>query len=82
MASSTLRGPSAEAARRLESQLSDAIGEAGSRKTAEIGQDLLGLADVVRREPRLRRVVTDVSLDDSAKADLVRSLFGEKVSEE
>ena len=82
MASTTLRGPSAEAARRLESQLSDAIGSAGSRKTAEIGQDLLGLADVVRREPRLRRVVTDVSLDDSAKAELVRSIFGEKVAEE
>ena len=82
MASSTLRGPSAEAARRLESQLSDAIDAAGSRKTAEIGQDLLGLADVVRREPRLRRVVTDVSLDDSAKAELVRSIFAGKVADE
>ena len=82
MAATSLRGPSADAAQRLESQLSDAIGSVGARKTAEIGQDLLGLADVVRREPRLRRVVTDISLDDSAKAELVRSLFGGKVADE
>ena len=82
MAATSLRGPSAEAARRLESQLSDTIGSVGSRKTAEIGQDLLGLADVVRREPRLRRVVTDISLDESAKAELVRSLFAGKVADE
>jgi F-type H+-transporting ATPase subunit delta len=82
MATTSLRGPSAEAARRLESRLAEAIESVGSRKTAEIGQDLFGLADVVRREPRLRRVVTDVALDDSVKAGLVRSLFGDKAAEE
>jgi F-type H+-transporting ATPase subunit delta len=82
MAATTLRGPSAEASRRLESRLTEALEPAGSRKAAEIGQDLFGLADVVRREPRLRRLVTDVALDDAAKAEFVRSLFGGKVAEE
>jgi F-type H+-transporting ATPase subunit delta len=82
MATITLRGPSAEAARRLETRLADLFESVGSRKSAEIGRDLFGLADVVRREPRLRRVVTDVALDDSAKAGLVRSLFADKAAEE
>lgn len=82
MATTSLRGPSADAAATLTDQLADAIGQVGSRKKAEVGRDLFGLADVVRREPRLRRVVTDTSLDDSAKTELVRSLFGGKVADE
>ena len=39
--------------------------------TDEQRQAALAKAAVVRREPRLRRVVTDVALDDSAKAGLL-----------
>ncbi|MGA9748062.1 MAG: F0F1 ATP synthase subunit delta [Nocardioides sp.] len=71
----SLRGSSAEALTLLRDQLTEAIGRVGSRKTAEVGDDLLGLADVLRSEVALRRTVTDVSVDGEAKQSFVRSLF-------
>jgi F-type H+-transporting ATPase subunit delta len=46
-----------------------------------VGEDLFALTAVVRSEPRLRRTLTDASLDPSARSGLVRSLFGRKVDE-
>ncbi len=71
----SLRGSSAEALTLLRDQLTEAIGRVGSRKTAEVGDDLLGLADVLRSEVALRRTVTDVSVDGEAKQSFVRGLF-------
>jgi F-type H+-transporting ATPase subunit delta len=44
---------------------------------ARLADDLFGVADVLRREPSLRRTVTDASLPADAKAGLVRSIFGD-----
>jgi F-type H+-transporting ATPase subunit delta len=74
-----MRGPSAEASATLGDQLVAAVGEVGSRKTAEVGEDLFGLAGVLRSTPSLRRVVTDISIEGPAKAELVRGLFEGKV---
>lgn len=44
---------------------------------ARLADDLFGVADVLRREPSLRRTLTDASLPADAKAGLVRQIFGE-----
>lgn len=65
----TFRGPSADAVAALEGQLT------GSAS----GEELFAVATVLRAEPALRRVATDVSVAGEAKAGLVRQVFGEKV---
>jgi F-type H+-transporting ATPase subunit delta len=42
---------------------------------ARMAEDLFGVADVLRREPSLRRTVTDVSVPAEAKARLARQIF-------
>jgi F-type H+-transporting ATPase subunit delta len=74
-----MRGPSAEAAATLGDQLVAAVSEVGSRKAAQVGEELFGLADVLRTTPSLRRVVTDASVEGPAKVQLVRGLFEGKV---
>jgi F-type H+-transporting ATPase subunit delta len=74
-----MRGPSAESSATLGDQLVAAISEVGSRKTAQVGEDLFGLAEVLRTTPSLRRVVTDASVETPAKVQLVRGLFEDKV---
>jgi F-type H+-transporting ATPase subunit delta len=44
--------------------------------------DLFGVADVLRREPGLRRTVTDVSVSGDAKAGLARDVFGRALAAE
>ena len=78
-ASTTLRGPSRDAVAELEHQLGRALADVGSRKTAEVGNDLLGLAEMVFGQARLRRTITDVSIDSAAKSALVRGLLEGKV---
>jgi F-type H+-transporting ATPase subunit delta len=79
--SSSLRGPSAEALSVLEKQLGSDLGDVGSRKASEVGTNLFELARVLRQEPRLRRALTDVSADPSAKAELATALFSGKVDD-
>ena len=74
-----MRASSAEAVTLLRGRLGEALGSVGSRKTAEVGDDLLGLAAVLRSEAALRRTVTDLSVDGDAKASFVRGLFEGKV---
>lgn len=74
-----MRGPSAQASALLHERLVAAVGQVGSRKTAQVGDDLLGLAEVLRTTPSLRRVVTDLSVEGEAKANLVRGIFEGKV---
>lgn len=77
MAGSGLRGASADAMATLAGQVQDVSGE----EAATLGEDLFGVAGVLRTQPSLRRVATDVSLEADAKADLVRSIFADRVGE-
>ena len=75
----TMRGASAEAFATLTDRLVGAVSGAGSATTAQVGEDLFGLAGVLRSTASLRRVVTDVSVENPAKVGLVRQLFEGKV---
>ena len=70
----SVRGASAEAAAGLR----DLLGQVKS-PGIRLGQDLFGVAAVLRSEPALRRLATDVSTDSAAKAGLLRSIFDGKV---
>lgn len=75
------RGPSAEAMTALGDRLDAALGDVGTRKAAQVGDDLFSVAQVLRSTPSLRRVLTDVSAQGTAKASLVRELFDGKIDE-
>ena len=68
-----VRGASAEA-------LADLREELGSTRTladaATLGEELFGVARVLRDEPALRRVLTDSAVEGEAKVGLVESVFG------
>lgn len=72
----TFRGASAEAYASLTSALEGALAQGDA---AQVGQDLFSVAEVLRGEPALRRVATDVSVEPAAKAGLVNELFAGKV---
>lgn len=69
-----VRGASAEALAVLSDKL-----EAAS-DAAQAGPDLFSVAALLRSEPALRRVVTDVSVDAKAKAGLIDGVLSGKVS--
>ena len=69
---SQLRGASADALAGLIEKLGQVV-EAGA-DAARVADDLFGVSDVLRREPALRRVATDLSVTPEAKADLVRGI--------
>ena len=75
--SSQMRGVSADNLAALTDKLGQTV---GSTDAAALGQDLFGLAQVLRTEPGVRRTLSDPSIDASAKAGLVRQLFDGKVS--
>jgi F-type H+-transporting ATPase subunit delta len=54
----------------------------GTGDLRKVGQDLFGTADLLRSEPGLRRVATDVSVPGEAKAGLLRDVLSGKVSDE
>ena len=70
-----MRGASADALAALTEHLGRVAD--GGADAARVADDLFGVADVLRREPSLRRIATDVSVLPEAKADLVRRIFGE-----
>jgi F-type H+-transporting ATPase subunit delta len=72
---SGLRGASAEAYDTLAGRLASTL-SAGSANGYDVARDLFGVAAVLRSEPSLRRVLTDVSVGSSAKSGLVRQVFG------
>ncbi|MCW2759837.1 MAG: synthase subunit delta [Marmoricola sp.] len=76
MAKSDLRGASADALAALSERLEGTSGE----DAAQLGDDLFGIAALLRSEPGLRRVATDVAIDSDAKAGLIRQIFDGKVS--
>jgi F-type H+-transporting ATPase subunit delta len=72
-----MRGASADSLTRLTEALGQAVD--GGADAARVADDLFGVADVLRREPSLRRTATDASLAPDAKADLARSIFGPRL---
>ncbi len=72
----SFRGASADAF----AALSDKLGAVDAASVAAVADDLFKLATVLREEPSLRRVATDVSTEAAAKQGLVRELFNGKVS--
>jgi F-type H+-transporting ATPase subunit delta len=73
-----LRGASAEARGALASK----VGTSRTLEdTATLGDQLLGVAGVLRDEPALRRVFTDASVEGAAKADLAGNVFAGKVGD-
>jgi len=71
---SGFRGASAEALATHSTEVESAA-DAGTT-----GTELFSVATVLRSEPALRRVATDVSLPAEAKAGLIDSIFSGKVS--
>lgn len=71
-----LRGASADALDVLGRHL-DGV---GGDDAATAGEDLFGVATLLRGEPALRRVATDVATDAAAKSGLMRSMLDGKVS--
>jgi len=65
----SFRGPSADAVAALTGQLPASVS----------GEELFAVAAVLRAEPALRRIATDVSVPGDAKAGLVQQVFGGKV---
>lgn len=72
-----LRGASADALAELTSELESKLGSGAD--ASRIGDDLFTVATLLRSEPGLRRVATDVSVDAEAKRGLVAEIFGGKV---
>ena len=72
-----MRGASAGSLERLSDQLGSAI-ESGS-DASRIADDLFSVSALLRREPSLRRVATDLSLQPAAKSDFARSLLAEQL---
>jgi len=66
----TFRGPSTEAVASLEERLPASVS----------GEELFAVAGVLRGEPALRRIATDISVAGEAKAALAQQVFGGKVS--
>ena len=74
--SADLRGASAEALVALSEKLEGSRGD----EAAQLGEDLFGVGALLRAEPGLRRIATDVSTDAAAKSGLVRQILDGKVS--
>lgn len=74
-----LRGASADALATLADQLTAAL--AAGADAAGVGEDLFSVAGVLRSEPALRRVATDVSVAGEAKQALAREIFGGRVAD-
>lgn len=74
-----LRGASADALVDLTSRLQSGLG-ANEAHAATVGSDLFAVAGLLRAEPALRRVVTDVSVSGDAKAELIRGVLSGKAA--
>jgi F-type H+-transporting ATPase subunit delta len=77
----SLRGPSADSRAKVADRLTEGLREGDSAKAAQVGSELFAVANVVRDEPRLRRALTDVSMDGEAKSALAHALFDGKADE-
>lgn len=74
-----MRGASAEAQALLAGKLDDVL-SGSADQAGTIGTDLFAVAGLLRSEPSLRRVLTDVSVPGEAKEALLRRVLEGKVS--
>ncbi|MCB0907219.1 MAG: F0F1 ATP synthase subunit delta [Nocardioidaceae bacterium] len=74
----SFRGTSAEGLEAVLGELQSAL--TGGADAAVIGAELFAVAGVLRSEPALRRIATDMSVATGAKQTLVTEIFGDKVS--
>lgn len=72
-----MRGASADSLATLTEALGTAV--QGGADPGRMADGLFMVADVLRREPGLRRVATDVSVPAAPKAGLVRDVFADKL---
>ena len=75
-----MRGVSAEAHEELMEELRSALSE-DSAAGYDVAGDMFAVARVLRSEPALRRVLTDVSVGGEAKSGLVRNVFSGKLGD-
>lgn len=76
----SFRGASAHALESLTQELEAALSAGGD--PARVGSDLFTIAEVLRGEPALRRIATDVSVVTAAKQALAQEIFSGKVADE
>ena len=50
--------------------------EGSATAASKLGEELFGVAALLRSEPALRRIATDASIEPDAKADLAGNVFG------
>lgn len=55
--------------------------DADHGSASELGDELFNVVSVLDSSPALRRVLTDPSTEDQAKAQLAKTVFGDKVSD-
>lgn len=72
-----MRGASADSLATLVDALEASV--ATGADAGRIADDLFGVAAMLRREPALRRVATDVSVAPEAKGNLVRGILGDRL---
>lgn len=75
-----LRGASAEARDALASDLGTRL-DAGATDAAALGEELFGVAGVLRTEAAVRRILTDASIEADGKAGLATNVFSSSVGE-
>jgi F-type H+-transporting ATPase subunit delta len=66
-------------ARLIEVQAGRAGGDA--ERQGAVARELYAAADLLARQPRLRRTLADASTDNDRRSDLVRSLFAGRIGE-
>jgi F-type H+-transporting ATPase subunit delta len=71
-----LRGASADAQAQLIEEL-----DASSSDAQKLGEELFGVATLLRSEPALRRIATDASIEPEAKAGLAGNVFGDALGD-
>jgi F-type H+-transporting ATPase subunit delta len=72
-----MRGASAAAVETLTGVLDSVVADGAD--AAKVADDLFGVAGILQREPGLRRVLTDVSVEPEARSALVGSVFEGKL---
>src|SRR5215470_3556206 len=71
-----------EAYRVAEGKLAGLASATAPDRLSAIADDVLAVAGLLGREPRLRRALTDVARDGQERAELLRGLLAGKISDE
>jgi F-type H+-transporting ATPase subunit delta len=77
-----MRGASRAALAAAKDRLAAALGRQSAAEAAKVGDELFAVADLLDREPGLRRALSDPSRDSAARAELARGVLNGKVSEQ